>query len=48
MSFGARDLALLLPDNIGEEQNFKTSEQLKEESVYEAPKPKIDVSKKTR
>jgi len=50
MSFGARDLALLLPDNIGEAQNFKTSEQLKEEGddVYEAPKPKIDASKKTR
>jgi hypothetical protein len=49
-TFGARDLALLLPDNIGEAQNFKTSDQLKAEGDknYEAPKPKIDASKKTR
>lgn len=50
MSFGARDLALLLPDNIGETQSFKTSEQLRAEGEkgYEAPKPKVDASKKTR
>lgn len=48
-SFGARDLELLLPDNVGEKQTFKTSEQLKkEQEAYEAPKPKIDASRKTR
>lgn len=48
-SFGARDLAILLPDTIGDTQTFKTSEQLKEETeTYEAPKPKVDASRKTR
>ena len=47
MSFSARDLALLLPDDVGEGANVKSSGR-EEVDVYEAPKPKIDASKKTR
>ena len=46
-SFGARDLALLLPDQVGETTAFKPTDETQTET-YEAPAPKLDISKRTR
>lgn len=48
-SFGARDLALLLPDQVGETISYKTKEQEEELlEKYQPLLPRVDTSKKTR
>lgn len=49
MSFGARDLALLLPDHVGETISFKSKDnQADKLEKYEPLVPRVDATKKTR
>jgi hypothetical protein len=45
-TFGARDLALLLPDQVGETISFRQNEPV--EDNFQPLLPKLDPSKKTR
>jgi hypothetical protein len=48
MSFGTRDLALLLPNEVGDTVAFDASSNTEEGGPYQPPAPKVDASKKTR
>eukprot|EP01041_Mallomonas_annulata_P006043 gene6043-12181_t len=47
MSFGAKDLALILPDQVGDVFSLRHTGTEEKTDSYEPLKPKIDLSKKT-